>query len=429
MPTELNTAKASPTGVLTHDGSGPGRSTAAQVRTLLNVEDGATADQSAAEIETAYNGQVAQVSAGEKTAGTATAVRRFSPKDVADMAGTHGGGGGGDSWGDAVNADIVPDADGTRDLGDGSTAFARSHVKAHFAPASSPVTFSSGGAALDLSGVTNPVQRIPVTNNATPIASVTMPNWSTGWPSGHELHVVVEITRGTADITITDPAGHANVTKLTGTINQTFGAGEDGELLFRSSDGVNWEYLGDPELTMEQIASSDRSGSDGTLITGTAGTNGNVAQWNTDGDLVDGPGVLDEDDMVSDSATNLATQQSIKAYVDNLVMPSTLPLNVTISGDGDYTLISDQNGAATITNATDIALDAGTATITFKIGATVIGGISVAATTTPSGDDAATSDNVMADGNSLIMTVAGSSGSPTQVTGSVHATRPVVQAT
>jgi hypothetical protein len=54
---------------------------------LSGVESGATADQSNAEIEAAYNAQVAQVSAAEKTAGTATSVRRFSPKDVADMAG------------------------------------------------------------------------------------------------------------------------------------------------------------------------------------------------------------------------------------------------------------------------------------------------------------------------------------------------------
>lgn len=79
-------------------GAGTGAPTdlsAAQVRTIINVEDGATADQTNAEIETAYNAQVSQVSAGEKTAGTETAVRRFSPKDIADMAGTHGGGGGG----------------------------------------------------------------------------------------------------------------------------------------------------------------------------------------------------------------------------------------------------------------------------------------------------------------------------------------------
>jgi hypothetical protein len=66
-----------------------------------------------------------------------------------------------------------------------------------------------------------------------------------------------------------------------------------------------------------EIASGLKSGADATLITGTAGTNGNMASWNGDGDLVDGPDLLDEDDMASDSATDVATQQSIKAYVDS----------------------------------------------------------------------------------------------------------------
>ncbi len=96
---------------------------ATQVRTLLNIEDGATADQSNSEIETAYNTQVGQVSSGEKTAGTETAVRRFAPQDIRDMIDTHGGAGGGDAWGDLVDADIIPDADSTRDLGNTSTRF------------------------------------------------------------------------------------------------------------------------------------------------------------------------------------------------------------------------------------------------------------------------------------------------------------------
>lgn len=66
---------------------------AATLRTTLNVEDGATADQTDSEIETAYNTQVSQVSAGEITAGTETAVRRFSPADVKSIVDTHGGGG------------------------------------------------------------------------------------------------------------------------------------------------------------------------------------------------------------------------------------------------------------------------------------------------------------------------------------------------
>lgn len=62
---------------------------------LAGIEASATADQTDAEIETAYNNQVGQVSAGERTAGNETAVRRFSPADIASMASTHGGGGGG----------------------------------------------------------------------------------------------------------------------------------------------------------------------------------------------------------------------------------------------------------------------------------------------------------------------------------------------
>lgn len=77
----------------TSSGSGDSEElTAAQVRTLLNVEDGATGDQSDAEIETAYNTQVGQVSSGEKTAGTETAVRRFAPQDIHDMIDTHASG-------------------------------------------------------------------------------------------------------------------------------------------------------------------------------------------------------------------------------------------------------------------------------------------------------------------------------------------------
>lgn len=59
------------------------------------------------------------------------------------------------------------------------------------------------------------------------------------------------------------------------------------------------------------------SGADDKIVTGTAGTATNLAEWNADGDLVDaGVSVVDEDDMTSDSATALPTQQSVKAYVD-----------------------------------------------------------------------------------------------------------------
>jgi len=54
--------------------------------------------------------------------------------------------------------------------------------------------------------------------------------------------------------------------------------------------GTSWAVDGDPilePLTVDQIASSDLSGSDGTLITGTSGTSNHIAVWNADGDIVD----------------------------------------------------------------------------------------------------------------------------------------------
>ena len=62
-----------------------------------------------------------------------------------------------------------------------------------------------------------------------------------------------------------------------------------------------------------------------------------------DGDVSAGDAVLDEDDMASDSATKLATQQSIKAYVDTEVEANrsiTLGALIGTSGAAAYTLIS-----------------------------------------------------------------------------------------
>jgi hypothetical protein len=61
---------------------------------LDGIEVAATADQTDGEIETAYNNQVAKISAGEITAGTETAVRRYSPADVVAIIAAHESGGG-----------------------------------------------------------------------------------------------------------------------------------------------------------------------------------------------------------------------------------------------------------------------------------------------------------------------------------------------
>ncbi len=68
---------------------------AATARSILNVENGATADQSDSEIETAYNNQVSTVSQAEAEAGTATTVRRWTAQRVGQAIAALASGGGG----------------------------------------------------------------------------------------------------------------------------------------------------------------------------------------------------------------------------------------------------------------------------------------------------------------------------------------------
>lgn len=74
------------------------------------------------------------------------------------------------------------------------------------------------------------------------------------------------------------------------------------------------------------------SGADLTLITGTAGGSAVLASWNADGDIVgSGFSVIDQDDMASDSATAVPTQQSVKAYVDASGAPGFTSTEQTIT--------------------------------------------------------------------------------------------------
>jgi hypothetical protein len=102
----------------------------------------------------------------------------------------------------------------------------------------------------------------------------------------------------------------------------------DGILVGHDQDGGHATSAID---AITEIATGIKSGSDSTLITGTKGTTDYTAKWNADGDLVDGYAVLDEDDMVSDSSVSLATQQSVKAYVDSA---KTIGINFLIDGGG-----------------------------------------------------------------------------------------------
>ena len=64
--------------------------TTAEQSKLSGIEAGATADQTPAEIAAAYASVVGQVSAGEITAGTETALRTYSPADIVAFVAEHG---------------------------------------------------------------------------------------------------------------------------------------------------------------------------------------------------------------------------------------------------------------------------------------------------------------------------------------------------
>lgn len=119
-------------------------------------------------------------------------------------------------------------------------------------------------------------------------------------------------------------------------------------------DGVTWTLTNYNTLTATAAelnlldGLTAVSGADLTIITGTAGTNGNLVQWNADGDVVDGPDVLDEDDMASDSAAAVPTQQSVKAYVDS--RPSFIKAFVAFNGTGTPSISASHNVASITDN-------------------------------------------------------------------------------
>jgi hypothetical protein len=122
------TADQSDAEILTAVESESGRDMSADGTKLDGIETSATADQSDAEIEAAYNAQVGIVSQVDAEAGTSTTAERWTPERVKQAIDALGAAG--DAWGDVVDADIVPDADGTRDLGTTGTRFAEAYTDA-----------------------------------------------------------------------------------------------------------------------------------------------------------------------------------------------------------------------------------------------------------------------------------------------------------
>lgn len=82
-------------------------------------------------------------------------------------------------------------------------------------------------------------------------------------------------------------------------------------------DGITTAKILDANVTTEKIASP--TGTDTSVVTGTAGADGQLAGWNADGDAVDsGYSVIDDDTMATAADTNIPTSESVKAYVDTV---------------------------------------------------------------------------------------------------------------
>lgn len=170
------------------------------------------------------------------------------------------------------------------------------------------------------------INRVDSTGTKTPSKEETI----TGVVSGDNIVTCIRGVEGTAQ---SHSAGSVVEVLLTAS---TFNSEIDGILEEHNQDGTH-----------------NKTGEDANLVSGTAGTENSTAKWNADGDLVDGYPVLDEDDLASDSNTSLATQQSIKAYVDalptgiaNVVEDTTPQLGGNLDVNGSNIINSTANHIA-----------------------------------------------------------------------------------
>ena len=126
---------------------------------------------------------------------------------------------------------------------------------------------------------------------------------------------VVAVNELTADRTVTLPL-------LTG--NDTFTFNDFAATLKNKSiDGDDNTVT---DLAYSAIKSTSRSGSDATLITGTKGTSADLAVWNADGDLVDGP-TPPSGTIVGISDTQTLTNKRVTKRVTTIVSSATPTVN------------------------------------------------------------------------------------------------------
>ena len=128
------------------------------------------------------------------------------------------------------------------------------------------------------------------------------------------------------------------------------------------------------ELDAATLDISGNADIDGTLETDALSINGTaVTSTAAELNILDGKSFVDEDNMASNSATAIASQQSIKAFVDTSVSNITFPvLNFTADDESSLNINLTNEERLTVAGGTGVATTSSGNTITVAIDASVL---------------------------------------------------------